>query len=188
MKPSTKNRPTWGATRKALGTWEPSALLSLLKDLYDASGANRDFIQARCLPEAAGEAVLASYRAKVKEPFFPKRGEGQLKLGEARKAIREYRKATGNVAGVAELQMAYVEYGVEYTNEYGDIDERFYISIETVLEEFATLLREEGRELYSSFKGRLAALERDTDGIGWGFHDAISGIVYELAHDFGGSD
>jgi hypothetical protein len=183
MKPTIKPpRPNWSATRKSLAAWEPSALLGLVKDLYEASGSNRDFIQARCLTQEAGGAVLTSYRLKIKEPFFPKRGEAKLKLGEARKAIREYRKATGHVAGVAELLMSYVEYGVEFTNEYGDIDERFYDSVESALEELATFLCHEGRELYPQFEGRLAAIERATQGIGWGFHDTIAGVVEELAH------
>ena len=37
--------------------------------------------------------------------FFPARGIGKLKLGEARKAIRDYRKATGDLSGTAELLM-----------------------------------------------------------------------------------
>ena len=42
---------------------------------------------------------LEKYRRKIVEQFFPARGYGKLKLSEARKAIRDYRRATGNLTG-----------------------------------------------------------------------------------------
>ena len=39
--------------------------------------------------------------------------------------------------------MTDVENGTRFTQEYGDIDERFYSSVESALEELATLLRGE---------------------------------------------
>ncbi len=175
----------WGAARRHLATWDKPALLALFKDLYDAAAGNRDFIQARCRGEGGRGEVLETYRSKIVEQFFPKRGEGKLKLGEARKAIRDYRKATGNIPGTAELLMTYVENGVEFTDRYGDIDERFYNSVESALKELAALLSGDARELYPQFSGRLAKVEQTTDGIGWGFHDFIADVVGQLADEFG---
>ncbi|MBN8249662.1 MAG: hypothetical protein J0L84_19760 [Verrucomicrobia bacterium] len=174
----------WSAARQHLAAWDKPALLDLVKDLYEAEAANRDFIQARCQAEDGGGEVLELYRKKVVEPFFPARGIGKLKLGEARKAIRDYRKATGNIPGTAELLMAYVENGVKFTCQYGDIDERFYNSIESALEELADLLRVEARALYPRFQSRLADVERRTDGIGWGFHDSTAYVVGQLEKEF----
>lgn len=183
--PTTKKPGGWSAVRQHLATWDHSALLALVKDLYDAEVTNRDFIHARCQAEDGGGEVLEKYRKKVVEPFFPVRGVGKLKLGEARKAIRDYRKATGSVPGTAELLMTYVENGVRFTQEYGDIDERFYNSIESALGELAALLRGEARELYPQFRTRLADIERRTDGIGWGFHDSTADVVLQLERELG---
>jgi len=119
------------------------------------------------------------------EQFFPARGEGKLKLGEARKAIHDYRRATRDVPGTAELLMTYVENGTRFTHEYGDIDERFYNSVETTLDELAALLRGEAREIYPRFSGRLAKVEQMSDGIGWGFHDFVADVVGRLEKDLG---
>lgn len=118
----------WSAVRPRLLTWEKAALLALVKELYDAAAENRDFIEARCQPGDGGAALERS-RRKIVEQFFPARGEGKLKLGEARKAIRDYRRATRDVPGTAELLMTYVENGtrfsqthpeeMEYTREEG---------------------------------------------------------------------
>jgi hypothetical protein len=168
--------------RRELATWDKPALLTLVKCLYEAAAENRDFIQARIQP--GGDESLEKYRSKIVEQFFPTRGEGKLKLGEARKAIRDYRNATGNLAGTAELLMTYVENGAEFTADYGDIDERFYSSVESVLDELAALLRgEEG--MYPQFSERLARVEQLTDGIGWGFHDYVGDVIEQLEEELG---
>ena len=187
MKTATKKPGGWSAIRPPLTTWEKPALITLIKELYDAAAVNRDLLHARLLAGANDGELLEKYRRKIAEQFFPARGFGKLKLGEARKAIRDYRKATGNIAGTAELLMAYVENGTRFTREYGDIDERFYNSIESALAELATLLRGEARGLYSQFAQRLAAVEQMSDGIGWGFHDSIADVVGSLVEELSGS-
>ena len=177
----------WSAARQHLTGWDKPALLALLKDLYDAAAENRDFIQARCqVAGGGGGAVLEKYRGKIVAQFFPARGFGKLKLGEARKAIRDYRKATGDLPGTAELLLTYVENGTRFTHEFGDIDERFYSSVESALEELAALLRGEARALYPQFSHRLAKAERLTAGIGWGFHDFVAEVVGRLEEELGG--
>ena len=190
--PDKTNKPTkrsggWSATRKHLATWDQPALLALVKDLYEAAAGNRDFIHARCLAEDGGGEVLEKYRQKVIGQFFSKKadGMGDLKLGEARKAIRDYKKATGSIPGTAELLMTYVESGARFTDEYGDIDERFYNSVESALDELAALLRSEARDLYPQFRERLSKVEQMTDGIGWGFHDFIADGVGRLENELG---
>ena len=88
--PDETNTPTqkpggWSAARKHLATWDNSALLALIKDLYDTAAENRDFILARAQVEDDSSDVLDTYRRRVVEQFFPRRGDAKLKLGEARK-------------------------------------------------------------------------------------------------------
>jgi hypothetical protein len=186
MKNATKKPIGWSAVRQQLATWEKPALLALVKDLYEAAVENRDFIHARCLAGECGGEALEKYRGKIVEQFFPARGVGKLKLGEARQAIRDYLKATGNLAGTAELLMTYVENGARFTREYGDIDERFYSSVEAALDELAALLRGEAPGVYPQFRDRLARVEEMTDGIGWGFHDFVADVVEQLEEELGG--
>ena len=186
MTKATKKPGGWSAVRQQLATWEKPALLALVKDLYEAAAENCNFIHARCQAGEGGGEALEKYRGKIVEQFFPARGDGKLKLGEARKAIRDYRKATGNLPGTAELLMTYVENGTRFTHEYGDMDERFYDSVESALDELAALLRGEARGMYPQFRGRLARVEQMTDGIGWGFHDFVGDVVGQLEEELGG--
>ena len=176
---------SWSKLRQHLATLDKPALLALVKDLYEAAAGNRDFIQARCQAGESGGEILEKYRGKIVEQFYPARGEAKLKLGEARKAINDYRKATGNLTGTAELLMTYVEQGAEFTHEYGDIDERFYSSIESALDELAALLLKEARGMYPQLSERLTRIDQLSDGIGWGFHDYIGDVVWQLEEKLG---
>jgi hypothetical protein len=170
----------WSNVRQQLASWDRSALVALIKDLYETASVNRDFIHARCQAGENGGQSLEVYRSKIIEQFFPARGYGNLKLGQARQAIREYRKASGNLAGVIELLMTYVENGVKYTHKYGDIDERFYNSIESCLNELTELLQGKARSFYPQYVDRLTKLIDLSDGIGWGFHDFIEETIDSL--------
>ncbi len=178
----------WSTVRPHLASWDKPALLALVKDLYAASEVGRDLVNARCQPAESAAVTLEKYRRRIVEQFFPDRGFGKLKLGEARKAIRDYRKATGNVEGTVELLMTYVENGTSFTQQFGDIDERFYNSIESALTELAALLRGEARGMYPQVSDRLARAAQQAEDIGWGFGDFVGDAVAQLHDDLGESD
>jgi hypothetical protein len=88
IKKPKKKSSDWSVVRSYLANMEKPGLLSLVKDLYDGAAENRDFIEARRLPEDSG-VVLETYRHRVVEQFLPSRAEARQKLGEARRPIRD---------------------------------------------------------------------------------------------------
>jgi hypothetical protein len=176
----------WLNIRRQLADWSKPALIALVKDLHDLSPDNRDFLLARFQAEENVGAALEKYRQKIVEQFFPARGDGKLKLAEARKAIRDYRNATGNLTGTIDLMLTYVENGTEFTHEFGDINESFYNSLESVLNEMAQLLLREGAEFYPRFRERVQRLTSHADHIGWGYGDAVRDQVHHLESKLGG--
>jgi len=119
------------------------------------------------------------------DQFFPARGDGKLKLAEARKAIRDYQKATGNLTGGIDLRLTYVENGTEFTREFGDINESFYNSLEFVLNEMVGLLLRASPESYPRFRERIQRLATLADGIGWGYGDDVRDQVFILEEQLG---
>jgi hypothetical protein len=181
LKSDGKKKSTgWSSVREQLKEWPQPALTALIKDLYDASPANRDFLHARFQAEETGGVALDAYRRKIIEQFFPQRGFGKLKLAEARKAIRDYRKAAGNAAGTVELMLTFVENGTEFTRQFGDIDGPFYNQLASVLNEMVQLLWQEGAELYPRFRERIVRLETLGSHLGWGYGDELRAQVYFL--------
>ena len=89
----------------------------------------------------------------------------------AKKAITEYKKLTNSKINIADIMVFYVETGVRFTLEYGDIDEAFYISMESMYEKALEFIA--NNDLIARFNNRLLAIVNDTEGMGWGFHDGL---------------
>jgi hypothetical protein len=68
----------------------------------------------------------------------------------------------------------YVETGVKFTNDFGDIDENFYSSLENMYVQALTLMKKE--DFLDKFNDRAQQVATDTRGIGWGFHDYIMDV------------
>ena len=177
-------RVKWAEIEEELNELGKPALLRLLKELYDASAGNQAFFAARFLQQGVTAEMREPYRQRIIHQFFPKRGFGKLDLRLARQAISDYRRATSDMVGTVDLMLTYVEQGTRFTNEYGDIEESFYNSLESVLGEAAKLAQSHP-ELYSQFQNRFEGLVRATRGIGWGYHDGVSEIVEELEMSIG---
>ena len=176
-----KGSPSWSHVKKSLESFDRIGLIGLVKDLFEYSQDNRVFLLARFAAPEDQKAALEDYRTRIVEVFFPKRGFSNLKLNPARKAIRDYRKATSDLQGTLDLMLTYVESGTEFTNQFGDINEPFYNSLESMLDELAKILKTpEGAEFYYGFESRLISLKGEASAVGWGYGDNVADIVGEL--------
>jgi hypothetical protein len=172
-------RVRWSTVEEELAELGRPALLRLIKEMFDASTENQVFLASRFANLDVRESAIEPYRKRIVDQFFPARGFGKLGLREARKAIIDYRRATQDLAGTLDLMLTYVEQGTRFTNEFGDIEESFYNSMESVLDQAAKLGLSQP-DLYEQFRDRFIGLKHATSGIGWGYHDGVSEIVDEL--------
>ena len=107
--------------------------------------------------------------------FYPERGY-KLRLKDARKAVNDFKKLSPNEASLMDVMLYYVECGVNFTNDFGDINEPFYNSVASMFRQAGTLYKKMGKD--KSFHDRAAKIMNDTSGIGWGFHDELADIYY----------
>ena len=96
--------------------------------------------------------------------------------------IRNYRRATKDTIGTLDLMLHYVETGTEFTNTYGDINEPFYNSLESMLVNFCEGIfkSSDSEKSYGQFNERLVALKKAVYGIGWGYGDTVQEIIDDL--------
>lgn len=175
----------WSDLKKSLQRVDKKELLNVIQELYKYSEDNRRYLLARFIDKEEIQKVLEEYRNIIVNEFFPKKGYGELQYSVAEKAIKEYSEASGDFVGKMELMLTYVENGVEYTNEYGDIDEEFYDKINDMLEQFCALLKTpEGQSLYPHFRERLLKVRDDSKGIAWGFGDAVNILITKIENFF----
>jgi hypothetical protein len=65
----------------------------------------------------------------------------------------------------------YVECGVEFTNDFGDISEGFYSSLESVYYDALVLI--DKNDIHEKYKIQAYEILNETENIGWGFHDFL---------------
>ena len=148
-------------------------LVKHILELYKKYDSVKEYFDFYVTPDE--EKILEKYKEKVKEGFYPKRGM-ELKLSLSRKAINDFRKLEISKEKLGDLMLYYVECGVEYTNDFGDINESFYSSVENTFEKSLNYFKQE--EALEKYKDRAEKILKDTDGIGWGFHDTIGDIYF----------
>ena len=125
--------------------------------------------------------LLKHYKKIVSDEFFPDRGFGKLRLSKAKKALSDFKKICTDEERILDLMVHYVEMGVEFTNTYGDINENFYYSLESVFTSVIDMLGKvkDGKTI-EKFQPRLKAIVDGTGGIGWGFHDYLSDLYIDF--------
>ena len=170
---------TGTALKKRLRECSQEELIDLVQRLYGAVPEAADFINVEYGDVGYADDLLQKAKKQVRHEFFPDRGLGRCSLSKAKEVIRSFGHVCKEPALYLDLQLYFVECGIEFTNEYGDIDERFYNSMEGMYRDVIdTLISLEDEALTSRFRDRLKAAVDDSENIGWGFYD-------ELYDDYG---
>jgi hypothetical protein len=175
---SSNKKTTWKDVKAVLSEKDKAELLKLIADLYSSSSENRSFIQSRY---SVGGESLEPYRSIISESLYPDVYKDRpIRLSVGKKAIADYFKATKDKAGQLELMVHYLECGNEFTVEFGDMDERFYASLESMFDRILKALRTEPTDVQAPYITRLESVVSSARNIGWGYYDYISDIFEEF--------
>jgi hypothetical protein len=173
---------TKAALKKHLKQLNQEQLRGLLLECFSINKDVERFLSVKLVGDEAAKALFPEYRKKVEDEFFPARGHGKLRLKEAKQAISDFVKLTGDEMLALELRFIYVENGVEFTRAFGDIDERFYNSIISVFGDIVRSINDgESEELFNKYEERIQRVLDRSSGIGWGFNEGLYDHYYELA-------
>jgi hypothetical protein len=174
---ASKKKPTWKDVKVVLVEKEKAELLKLIADLYSSSADNKSFIHSRY---SVGGETLEPYRSIISESLYPDVYKNKpIRLSIGKKAISDYFKATKDKAGQLELMVHYLETGNQFTVDFGDIDEQFYSSLESMFERTLTELRKQSTDVQEKYVSRLEEVVSSARNIGWGYFDYISDIFGE---------
>lgn len=162
----------------ALKKQDKETLIKHISELYKKYKPVKEYFDFYINPDE--QLLLSNYKDKVYEGFFPSRG-WKIKLSISRKAINDFKKLGPSPDSLADLLLYFVECGVMFTDEYGDIDENFYSSVENTYFKALELMKK--KSILGKFKNRSEKIVTDTSGIGWGFHDNLGEIFDEFYDD-----
>lgn len=183
----TKTKQNWKDIKPVLADFSSKQLLALAQDLYNFNPENKAFFHARFLKTNAGLADLASYKERIEYYICPvEPWDRDYSLREGRKVLSEFKKANGNLKDTLELMLYYVRCGNSFTLEFGDIDEAFYNSMESMFYDLVKkLIKEKDEKLAAEFLPQMEAeFQRVDDQVGWGYPDGLRDCLSELYEAF----
>lgn len=152
-------------------------LIQLIVEVFKKRKDSREVIESKFDPEIVIIA-LEKYKKQIIDEFFPEKGLPRLRYSYMRSALKNFKDISSDPELIAELMITHVENGVDFTNEYGDIDEQFYDNIAGM---YLKLLKHLSRyNLLAEYKDRCLEIVNETKDIGWGFHDEL----FDLYHEF----
>jgi len=161
--------------KSELAKLDKKALIEIIADLCKKNKPVQEYLNFYFQPDEDG--LFEKYKAKVYEAFFPKRGFG-YNLKQGKQSISDFKKLSPSPVLVADLMLFYVETGVDFTNDFGDIDETFYNSLESTFAAALKMMRKE--EILDRFKERASMIMKNTEHIGWGFHFVLRETYYQF--------
>ena len=169
--------------KKELKKLDKEKLIDLIGDLYKKNKSAKEFFDFYVSPNE--DELFKKYRDKVFEAFYPKQGYG-YKLKDGKQAISDFKKLGPATELLANLMLFYVESGVKFTNDFGDVNEAFYNSLTTTFVDALKIMDKEN--LLSKFEERVEKIVDDTSGIGWGFHDYLVQVWFDFYPSNDGDD
>lgn len=162
--------------RSTLLKRQPTQLVRLIGELYRLSRENQRFLEARL---GGAPKQLPVYRQLVADCLCPDplRKGAKVRIVEAKRAISQYERATGDAAGTAELMLTFVEMGTGFAADLGYGDEDFFSSLEGMLSRVLDGLQRCTEQFRQSMRPRLVRLSELAGNIGWGYGDFVNDVI-----------
>jgi len=173
--------------KKELIQLNQKELIDLVFEIFKQNKDVQLFLSNKFLGEEAIIDLYVQTKKKIKDEFFPERGFGKLRIGEAKKEISNFKKLSSDEERTLDLMLFFVELGTKFTNTYGDIDSRFYNSMLSMYDKVVFECNK-NEQYHTIFKERLYSVVQNSSGIGWGYHDTLSEIYYTLDLEFDEED
>ena len=171
-------RPRWAEAKARLETFDRKGLVSLIHDLYEASPANRRFLDSRLLSPSA---AIEEYRRLVADAICPDPlSRRRISVRDTCAVITAYRRATGNLTGTVDLMLTFVEAGTEQAADLGYGDDDYFDALANKLKAIEKAFDELPATVRATAVARLTRVRARGMNIGWGYGDLLDDEVRKL--------
>ncbi len=148
-------------------------LCGIILDFAKMKKENAEWLEMRLKGTGDFAATAAYYKKKIREALFAER----INLRAARQAVLDFRRLKPGLPLLLDMMVSYVEIGIEVENEYGDLYEAFYSSMESMYISALKLVKG-SPALIPEFKPRIEKIiSRSAEG--WGHRDTLTDY-YEI--------
>jgi hypothetical protein len=168
--------PTWSDVKLAIVDFDRAGLRGLVQDLYTASKDNQAFLHARL---GLGHDQLEPFKATISRWISPDLMKGQpVSASKAKKAIADYKKASGRIEGMAELSIFYCEEAIGFLESCSMESESYASALVHMYGrsiELVSRLSSPERVIYFE---RLDKLRSRAKNVGWVVEEEFNSLWY----------
>jgi len=176
-----KTSPTWTDVKAKLAEFDRVGLLGVVQDLYAASKDNQAFLHARF---GLGEDALGPYKATIHRWLWPDVVKNQSpSVSAAKRAIAEYKKASGQPEGLAGLMVFYCECAAGFGRDYGVADGGYFDALVRMFEQALKASDDLETDQRDTMLNRLDTVRRISRNFGYGVDYAMDGLLARYGGD-----
>jgi hypothetical protein len=169
-----RSQPAWTEVKAKLAGVDRMGLISLIHDLYAADKDNQTFLHTRF---GLGKDSLEPYMKTIDRWLSPDVYRNQdISVTKAKQAISSYRKAIGDLAGLAELMVFFCERGAGFSSEFGS-DESYLNALVNMFEQAIKVTLQLSATDRAALIARLDRVREISHDLGYGVGDAMDYLL-----------
>ena len=149
-------------------------VIDVVLELYDARKEAKEYLDFYINPN--DDVKLEEYKKIIYNEFYPNRGEPKCRFSVCRKAISDFKKLKPSPSCIADLMLFYIETGVNFTVEYGDMWEQYYTALENNFDKAMEFIYKNG--YLEELRPRIEKMLKTSEECGWGFPYTLYDFYY----------
>lgn len=140
---SDSKKSSWQKIKAKLKLCSENDLISIVSGLYVLSEKNKNFLNARFLMENDSIDYYKKIITKSLTPNFnnPNYPQETVRLKEAKTALSDFKKATGDNDKLIELMFHYLDSGLHFSHQFGGLYAAYYQSLSSVFKSIILLVK-----------------------------------------------
>ena len=163
--------------KKHLQSLTKEQLIETVLEIYDNLKPAKEYLEYYLSPDE--KAMFEKYQRVITDEFYPttKSFNPKLRFSVARKAIADFKALNPSPELIADLMLTLAEQACEFTFDFGDMTEGYYISAFNNFQAALKFMMK--NNLLDKFKKRCLKCREWASPCGYGFADDIEQLVYE---------
>ena len=175
------SKPSWTDVKTKLASFDRLGFLGLIQDLYAAHKDNRAFLHTRF---GLGADVLQPYKETLDRWLWPDVLRNQdASVVKAKQAISSYRKAVGDMAGLAELTVFYCERATGFCSDVGYQDDGYFDALVRMFDQALHLIAQLSASDRNLLIARLDRVRIISHNFGYGVGDDMDSLLAKYVKD-----
>jgi hypothetical protein len=170
-----RSQPAWTDIKARLAGFDRRELIGLIQDLYAAHKENRTFLHARF---GVDSDPLRPYKETLDRWLWPDVFRNQdTSVARAKQAISSYKKAVGELAGLAELMVFYCERAAGFCNDLGNQDDGYLNALVRTFEQALKVTDQLPANDRDVLIARLDHVRSISHNLGYGVGDDMDSLL-----------